>query len=416
MVAGGGIAGLAIASELAEVGIDVTVLEASQRPGGNVRTERSDGYLCESGPNGFLDDAAATLGLCSRLALDGRIVRAREEGRRRFIVRDGKLRRLSSALSFAGRLRMLGGALVPLRRPQEDESVSAYAERTLGREAARVLIDAAVTGTWAGNADELSVRSAFPELVRLRVPKGRLASFREGLEELPIALRASLGTRLRVGAPVTSIEPLSTGGLRAAVSGSPPIDARAIVLACPAWAAAPLVLTLNPELSTLLSGIPSVPVAVVHLGFAATDAPGLSGFGFLVPRGEHPSVLGVLIPSNIFPNRAPEGRLLATVMIGGARDPSAVGESDQVLFDTAGSALRAFAGVRASPRFAYAIRHERAIPQYAIGHAARLAAVEAQLWRHPGLFLAGNSYRGISINACLAEARPIAERVAAALR
>jgi oxygen-dependent protoporphyrinogen oxidase len=400
-VIGGGISGLAIASELAATGIDVQIFEASARAGGVIRSERRDGYLCEWGPNGFLDDAEATLALCARLGIRSRLVAANERARRRFIVRGGRLRALSSALSLRGRLRALSGALLPGRALGEDESVAAYAERTLGREAARVLIDAAVTGTWAGNADVLSMRSAFPELARLRIPKGRLASFPDGLQELTAALSTSLGSRVRLGTPVLRVED---------------VDATAIVLACPAWAAAPLLLTLDPELSTLLSGIPSVPVAVVHLGFAAADAAGLSGFGFLVPRGEHTSVLGVLIPSNIFPNRAPEGHLLATVMIGGARDPSAVGESDTVLFDKAESALRAFAGVRASPRFAYAIRHERAIPQYVIGHAARLAAIESRLRDHPRLFLAGNSYRGISINACLAEARPVAQRVAAALR
>ena len=398
---GGGIAGLAVASELATAGVEVEVVEASPRAGGHIRTERCSGYLCEWGPNGFLDGATATLDLCDRLGLSPRVIAATDEANRRFIVRDGKLRELASALTVRGRVRALAGSLIPMRRSHDDESVSAFAERKLGREAARVLIDAAVTGIWAGDPRKLSMPSALPELMQGRITRGRLASFPGGLEELPVALAASLGPRLRFGARVASVSDL---------------DADAIVLACPAWSAAPLLSTVNPELSTLLSAIPSVAVAVVHLGFAAEDAPGLRGFGFLVPSGEDASVLGVLLPSNIFPNRAPDGHLLATVMLGGARDPGAVQASDETLFESASSALRRFAAVTAAPRFALAIRHERAIPQYVVGHAARLAAIDAELRRHPRLFLAGNSYRGVSINACIAEGPSIAARVAARLR
>ena len=86
-------------------------------------------------------------------------------------------------------------------------------------------------------------------------------------------------------------------------------------------------------------------------------------------------------------------------MLGGARNPAVVRSSDQTLIDTAVAAVRQFAGVKGDPRFTMLIRHERAIPQYVLGHADRLAAIDARLSQIPGLFLAGNSYRGIAINA-----------------
>ena len=103
-------------------------------------------------------------------------------------------------------------------------------------------------------------------------------------------------------------------------------------------------------------------------------------------------------------------------MLGGARDPSAVQATDQSLIDTSVSALGKLAGMRSAPRFALAIRHERAIPQYVLGHADRLAAIDTRLREVPGLFLAGNSYRGIAINSCLADAPSVAGSVAAFLR
>ena len=452
VVVGGGIAGLAIGWELRTrpgllgEGVGVHVLEAAPRAGGNIRTERRDGYVCEWGPTGFLDDVPATLDACHRLGLGPRLTPANEHAERRFIVRKGKLRELpsgpfsflgSDVLTLRGRLRVFGEPFVPPRRSDEDESVFDFAKRRIGREAAAVLVDALVTGIWAGNADTLSLRSALPKLAALERdygglvrgmifkrgggggatgPRGRLTSFPEGLSELPQALVAALGSRVRLGARVTNLERLPGGGFRVAIEGAPSVDASAVILACPSWFAAPLLAALDAPLSTQVGGIPTVAVAVAHLGFAREDAKGLAGFGFLIPRGESASVLGVLLPSNIFPRRAPEGHVLATVMLGGARDPSAVQATDQKLIDTATSAVSSLAGVRGDPRFAMVIRHERAIPQYVLGHADRLAAIDGRLSGLPGVFLAGNSYRGIAINSCLAEAPAVAANVAAFLR
>ena len=445
VVVGGGIAGLAIAWELLTrpgllpEGAGVEVLEASSRAGGSIRTERRDGYLCEWGPTGFLDDAPATLDACHRLGLGPRLTPANRGAERRFVVRGGMLRELptgllsflgSDVLSLRGRLRVLGEPLVPRRRSDTDESVFDFARRRIGREAATVLVDALVTGIWAGNAEDLSLRSAFPKLSGLerdhggilrgmiakRATRGHLTSFPDGLAELTSALAAALGSHLVLGARVTSIERQQGGRFRVAVDGAPPREASAVVLACPSWCAAPLLAGLDGPLSAQVAGIPEVGVAVLHLGFAREAATGLDGFGFLVPRGESDAVLGVLLPSNIFPGRAPEGHILATVMLGGARNPSAVDANDHALIDAAVSALAALARLRAAPRFALAIRHPRAIPQYVLGHAERLTAITARLRELPGLFLAGNSYRGIAINACLAEAPSVAASVAALLR
>ena len=452
VVVGGGIAGLAIGWELltrpglVPEGAGVHVLEAAPRAGGNIRTEPRDGYVCEWGPTGFLDDVPATLDACDRLGLSPRLTRANEHAERRFVVRKGTLRELpsgpfsflgSDVLTLSGRLRVFGEPFVPPRRSAEDESVFDFAQRRIGREAASVLVDALVTGIWAGSSDALSLRSALPKLAALERdhgglvrgmvakrgkgggatgPRGRLTSFPDGLEELPAALAAALGSRLRLGARVTHIERLPRGDFRVDVDGAPPIEAAAVVLACPSWFAAPLLGDLDQSLADHVAGIPTVAVAVLHLGFRREDATGLRGFGFLIPRGESRSVLGVLLPSNIFPNRAPEGHVLATIMLGGARDPRAVDASDQALVDIAVPALRELAGVRGEPRFALAIRHARAIPQYVLGHADRLATIDARLREIPGLFLAGNSYRGIAINSCLAEAPSVAGNVAAFLR
>jgi protoporphyrinogen/coproporphyrinogen III oxidase len=444
VIVGGGIAGLAIASELSASAADLVVVEGSQRPGGNIRSTREEGFLYEWGPTGFLDNVPETLVLAARAGIAPRLTRANEAAERRFVIRGGRLRELphgplgfftSGVISPAGRARVLGEPFVPRRRETSDESVLAFATRRIGREAAEVLVDALVTGIWAGDSERLSVASAFPKLAALEReygglvrgmigswrklagggpagPGGKLTSFPDGLQELPEALAANLGERLVTGTPVRSIVPRPTSGWRVEAEGSPPLEADVVVLACPAWAAAGIVAGLDPALAEHLAAVPTVPVAVVHLGFEKARAKDkLPGFGALAPRGETKSLLGVLVPSNIFPDRAPSDAALATAMLGGARDPSIVERDDAVLIARALEEIRAVTGLDAEPRFVRVLRHARGIPQYNLGHGARLAAIDAAVAAHRGLFLAGNSYRGIAINACAADAPKVARSI-----
>jgi oxygen-dependent protoporphyrinogen oxidase len=167
-------------------------------------------------------------------------------------------------------------------------------------------------------------------------------------------------------------------------------------------------------LADLLSGIPSAPLAVVCVGYPAAAIEktcSLNGFGFLVPRREPFRILGAVWESSIYTNRAPLGKALLRVMIGGALDPGAVALNDDQLLKIVRRDLGAIMGVVGKPEFVRIIRHPRGIPQYVTGHHARLAEIDARLGLVPGLFLAGNSYRALSMNACIAEAPGIADAV-----
>jgi oxygen-dependent protoporphyrinogen oxidase len=191
------------------------------------------------------------------------------------------------------------------------------------------------------------------------------------------------------------------------------LAADAVVLAGPASEAARLVAEFDPELAGLLGAIHSAPLAVVALGFDAQafDATRLAGFGFLVPRNQGIRILGTLWETSIYPNRAPEGKVLLRVMIGGACDPAVLGLDDDELLAAVRRDLATTMGLSAEPEFVHIVRHSRGIPQYVTGHSARLARIDDCLARHPGLHLAGNSYRSPSVNACIAEASQIADAV-----
>ncbi|OFW04748.1 MAG: protoporphyrinogen oxidase [Acidobacteria bacterium RIFCSPLOWO2_02_FULL_67_36] len=461
VIAGAGIAGLSIAHAIRErdPAVDLVVLEGADRPGGNVRTEVLDGYTCEWGPDGFLDNAPDTLRLAHDVGLDSRVLPSNDSARRRFIFRAGRLHEAPlSPVAFlrSGLLSPLGKARIAWepfarRRPEIDETIHEFAERRIGREAATIMIDSMVSGIFAGDARALSLRACFPKMWQMESdhgglframlatrrrraaavrtegmgqPAGRLTSFTAGMRELIDGVAAAVGGALRVSTPVIGLRPgTSALAFRSdlAPSGFTVItprrtrDADAVVLTGPSSDAAGLVRPFDSTLASVLADIETAPLAVVAMGFEAAglaaDRGPLDGFGFLVPRCEGIRILGALWESSIYADRAPEGKALIRVMIGGARDPGVVDVDDDELVAIVRRELRQTMRLNVAPEFVRVIRHRRGIPQYTRGHVARLQRIDTLLQAHRGLFLAGNSYRGVSINSCVAEAGQIADNV-----
>ena len=456
-IVGAGISGLSLAHALlrrsAPEVIDLLVLEQSSRAGGVVRSERVDGFLCEHGPNGFLDGADDTLALVDELGMRDRLVPSSDHARRRFIYRAGRLRQLPTGpgslatgdvLSAAGRLRL---ALEPFVRggSREDESVHSFVSRRFGREAASVMADAMTTGIYGGGSRELSIRACLPQLWQLEAdyggvvrgligrrrararspetqtakgstggPFGRLMSFADGIEELLAALARSLGARLRLSTGVERIGRSAGAGWDVHTSDGAVHVASHVVLATGSAAAARLIEGLDSPLAEQLREIPSAPIAVLCLGYEAS-APGAAfdAFGFLVPQGEGPRILGAVWDSSVFPNRAPDTHVLVRVLMGGGRDPEALALGDNDLVAVARSDLRRVSGIEAPPSFVRVMRQVPGLPQYRVGHTARLDRIAGRLVAHPGLTLVGNSYRGLALNACIADARKTADALLA---
>ena len=448
VIAGGGIAGLSIAFALKGKAPDaeIHVLERGIRAGGNIRTEVFDGYICEAGPNGFLDNAPDTWRLIRDLTLEGRVLPSCDAARRRFIVRRGRLREVpasplslltTSAVSARAKCRI---ALEPFarRRSDDDESIHDFAARRIGAEAAGMLVGSMVSGMFAGNAHTLSLRACFPRMYQMENehgslirallatrrkrpgggaggPAGRLTSFRGGMVDLITALTSALDGCVHTSTSVRTIRPSNTaGGKHAIETSDATIAADAVVLAGTATDSAAILRGFDPTLADLLAGIPTAPLAVVCLGFPAAVFQGtrkLDGFGFLVPRSEPFRILGAVWESSVYRNRAPSGNVLLRVMIGGALDRAAVELTDDQLLAAVRGDLTRIMGVNQAPEFVHIFRHTRGIPQYVKGHVARLREIDARLRSAPGLFLAGNSYRALSMNACIAEAGGIADAV-----
>ena len=456
-IIGGGISGLAIAHAIRARNprANVLVLERGARTGGNIRTEHVDGYICESGPDGFLDNAPDTLRLVRASGLEPRLLPSSNAARKRYIFLNGALREVpvspkaflkTPLLSLPGKLRVAWEPFAA-KRVECDESIHEFAARRIGQEAASVLVDSMVSGIFAGDSHTLSLRACFPKMFQLEeehgglfralvatrrhrskgdamgAPAGRLTSFTAGMYDLIETLTQQLGDCVRTSSPVLELRKASDAqafrsGWPAAgyslVTDNGDLEVEAVVLAGPSADSAALLRTLDPVLADALAEIPSAPLAVVCLGYDAAHVAryrSLDGFGFLVPRGQDVRILGALWESSIYANRAPAGKALIRVMIGGACDPDAVALDDREMVDVVRADLARTMGLACAPEFVRIIRHRRGIPQYVKGHLARLRRLDTLAEAHPGLFLAGNSYRGVSLNACVSESEPIADRV-----
>ena len=131
------------------------------------------------------------------------------------------------------------------------------------------------------------------------------------------------------------------------------------------------------------------------------------------PHVERRPIIACTFSSVKYPGRAPAGHALLRVFLGGALNEAIVGASDEVLVATARAQLGELLGARAEPLFARVARYPKAMPQYHVGHLARVEAIEQHLRRHPGLALVGGAYRGVGIADCVRSAEEAAERLLA---
>jgi oxygen-dependent protoporphyrinogen oxidase len=444
-IIGAGISGLATAQAILQrsSSTELVVFESSDRIGGKVWTEASsDGFLCEGGVNGFLNKAPRTLALCNEIGLPA--LPADAAAQRRYVFSHNALHKLpekpleflsSRLLSVPGRFRVMAEVLKP-GNAKPEETLAEFGTRRLGREAFEKLIDPMASGVFAGDATRMSLKSCFPRiheleseygsliraLVKLQIkarregakdvpgpgPGGHLTSFSNGMCELTDRLAGLLGARVRNATTVTEIA-RNGGRYSLHLANGQMEEADLVVLAVPAWAQARILQSFDPGIATLLDGIEYPPLSVVCLGYEKvhpvdSDDVFPDGFGFLVPSGERRFILGTVVDSNVFPNRAPEGHALLRTMVGGSRSPRLAGLPDEQLIDRVRSDLKELSGLSKEPVFSRIFRHEKAIPQYLTGHGARLEAIGKSLEKHPGLVLTGNAFRGVSLNDCVVNA------------
>ena len=453
-IVGGGIAGLAAAYELSRRGLSFVVFERAARAGGVIFSEEVDGFTIDGGPDSLLIQKPEAIALCREIGLGDRLVSTKLP-RLAYIQRNGRLHALPAAsvlgiptrfgpfirttlFSLAGKLRMGAERFVAPKRDDQDESIGAFMTRRFGDEASTYLAEPLLAGIHAGDVDRLSVRALFPRLVDAERQHGSLLkafwkptlrptshqasasspadgafkSLPGGLSEMIAALVAAIGREhIRLNATVDAITGRGPFVVRTADGAA--IEAKAVVVATPAYAAAPLIRERDAELARLAGETPYASAATVALAFNRADVGHpLVGSGFVVPRVERTGILAASWLSSKWPHRAPADRVLMRTFLGGARDPQALERSDAELIQTSLNALGPLMGLARPPLFTRVYRWNRGNAQHEVGHLQRMADIDRALARHPGLFLTGSGFRGVGIPDCVADARKTAAQVA----
>lgn len=438
IIIGAGISGLTAAHKLAKAGKDVLVLEEESRAGGKIVTEREDGYLLESGPNSLRVENQETMELIREAGLENRIIDANPTSKKRYVLKHGAWVQLprgpkeaitTPLLSVGGKLRILIDLFVS-KTKAEDESAATFVRRRLGHEILDYAADPFITGIYSGDPEKLSIRYAFGSMwqaeqkhgslikgmMKSRSKKGpakppsRVVSFPEGLSELTSALREQLGNKLKLHSGAISIQKSSSGYRVTASSGS--FEAPEIVFALPAYHVAPMVKELSSDLSNKLQKVFYPPVGVIFLGYRIDQfRTPPEGFGGLIPTKERRNILGIIFSSSNFPDRAPEGHLLFTIVMGGAKHPE-IGEwEEEIILETAMAEARDLLKPNGEPAFRHLAVWRHAIPQYNVGYGAILNAIDRTEAQYPGMYFIGNYRGGISMGACIKNATELANRL-----
>lgn len=469
VIIGGGIAGLSAVWSLREHcrdrSFEIVLLERNDRFGGNIRTEKTDGFLIEGGPDCFLSEKPWAMELSKRLGLGDKFLTTNEKNKKTFVLSGGSLHVLpegvilmiptkilplatSSLISWPGKIRMAAELFIPKRKDSTDESLGDFVRRRLGKEALDKIAEPLVAGVHAGDPETMSVRASFPKFVQLEEESGSLIrgmvakmaqmhkarkaapappagserkkvtmfmTLKDGLSELVDTLTSRLSkmenTVLRKGAPVSSIEK-KDGRYIVRLEGGEEIDADAVVVAAPAWAASNLLKAIDPELSEKLLTIPYVSTATVSIAFKKKDVKHpLNGFGFVVPKIEKRRIMAATWTSVKFSHRAPDDSVLIRCFVGGSKNAELVALDDREMVKMVREELRDIMGIDAEPVLTRVFRWKNSMPQYTIGHEERIKWIDERVASTHGLYLTGSAYHGIGISDSIRYGDVVAKKI-----
>jgi oxygen-dependent protoporphyrinogen oxidase len=462
IVIGGGIAGLAAAHRLAELngekalGLEVLLLEASARLGGTIATERVGDFIVEAGPDSFITEKPWALRLCDRLGLTSRLVSTQAAYQKIYIVHRGKLEPLPEGFfllaptrlwpfvqtplfSWGGKLRMACEILLP-RGKDEDESLGSFVRRRFGAEALDRVAQPLVGGIYASDPDKLSLAATMPrfrEMERARrsilwamwSEQRKRARHRQtgsgarwslfvalagGMQEFVDALARRLPEgSVRLNSEVENLE--RNGGEKAwrvTTGGKETLDADAVILAAPAFSSGAILTSLAAAAAAELKSIPYASTATVSLAYRHGDFPhALDSFGFVVPAMERRKIMAGTFSSLKYPGRAPQDHVLLRAFVGGSLQPELFHDDDAKMEKNVREELASLLGVKAQPLFSRVYRHPHSMPQYHVGHEARIQRIENDLAKFPALALVGSAYHGVGISDCVRTGEDAAETI-----
>lgn len=462
-VIGGGITGLAAAHRLSELApaVKTTLFEAGDRVGGVLQTVRRDNFLIECGADNFITNLPEATDLSRRIGIEDQLVNTNDGLRQAFVVSKGRLCSIPDGfivmapsklwpiistpiLSPLGKLRLAWEYFVRSSYT-EDESLASFATRRFGRETYERLIQPLVGSIYATNPDRLSLQATLPRFIEMEQKYGSLIrgalrqraarqqrsapgsgapyslfmAPRDGMSAWVEAIADRLPPEtIRLNSPINRVQrnPDDTWTLSLKDGEQESIEVDGVIMATPAHVAAKSLAEIDPELSERLASIAYSKTAIVSLGFQREQiGHALDGFGFVVPATEGLRILSASFSSVKYPGRAPEGQVLARVFIRGEAVPDMLQLSEAELVSIALSELGSLLKITGQPIMHHLVRYPTAMPQYELGHTARVEAILQSAAKLPGLEMAGNAYQGVGIPNCIRSAETAAKNILAQL-
>ncbi|MFJ7303908.1 protoporphyrinogen oxidase [Streptomyces sp. NPDC099088] len=452
VVVGGGIAGLAAAHRLLGRGFRVTVLEASDRLGGKLLTGEIAGARVDLGAESMLARRPEALALARETGLgdflqppatasaslwNRGVLRPMPKGHVMGVP--GTASALADVLSPEGLRRVERDADLPRTEVGDDIAVGEYVAARMGREVVDRLVEPLLGGVYAGDAYRISLRLAVPQLYAaarthtslteaVREIQARAAAAQQtgpvfmgidgGVGRLPLAVAGSVtarGGEILTGTPVTGLRRTSPAGPASderpgsawrIVAGGRALHADAVVLAVPAPAAAALLRAEAPAAATELAAVEYASMALVTLAYRSADATLPEGSGFLVPPVDGHTIKASTFASRKWgwiADRNPDLTVLRT-SVGRYGETEVLGRPDDDLVRVSRHDLREATGLDADPVETRVTRWDDGLPQYPVGHHARVARVREHVGKLPGLTVCGAAYDGVGIPACIASA------------
>ncbi|MFJ9739037.1 protoporphyrinogen oxidase [Streptomyces sp. NPDC101166] len=466
VVVGAGVAGLAAAHRLLERGARVTVLEASDRVGGKLMPGEVAGVRVDLGAESMLARRPEAVALAREAGLADRLrppatataslwtrgaLRPMPKGHVMGVP--GAASALAGVLSDEGLARVERDADLPRTEVGEDVAVGEYVAARLGREVVDRLVEPLLGGVYAGDAYRLSMRSAVPQLFQaarthtslteaVREIQAQAAAARQtgpvfmgiegGVGSLPLAVAESVrarGGEIVTGAPVTELR-RTTGPAEGAAgsahaerwrvaAGDRVLHADAVIVAVPAPAAAALLAAESPGAAAELRAVEYASMALITLAYRRSEAAALpDGSGFLVPPVDGRTIKASTFASQKWgwiADQDPDVVVLRT-SVGRYGETAILNRSDADLVAVSRGDLEAATGLAAAPVETRVTRWTDGLPQYPVGHHARVARVRAHVAELPGLAVCGAQYDGVGIPACVASAHAAVDQIHGDLR
>ena len=459
VVVGGGIAGLATVLEIERLAprAQVTLFDSSTRLGGVLASEQISGFTIETSADMFTVEPTTALDLVRRLGREEQLLTTKPTKDRAYVATADGIQPLprgfslmlpadvdavlaSPILSDAGKQRFLQEQQLPPRDCSADESLESFAVGRFGREVFERLIQPLAGGIYTADPKKLSMRATMQRFIDMEQQFGSLIAAGKAKAKKESASAEASGARyglfrapkggmgclvdwmvaaveradLRTNQAVTSIE--KNGPSWRVTTAEESIDADAVVLATGAAVAGRLLGNLDSTLAASLESITAASSAIVVLAldqeqFESPLGKDFGGYGIICPHVLGRQAIACSFSSNKFSNRAPDGKVIVRCFIGGALQADLVDRSDGQLLSIAMAELRQWLGLEGDAEWFKVYRWRNCMPQYTLGHLDRVSQIEQCVSQQIGLELAGNSYRGVGVPACIESGTQAARRL-----